>query len=398
VCTVAIGTLITLARRPSAITGAALWAEDGTVFLVQALNRGVGAVNDSYAGYLHLVPRGIAMVASWLPFGWTPGLYALGAAVVTSASCAIVLSRRMAWLMPSWFVRAGVFVLLLVLPRVDEVHATLTNTIWWCGVGLLLIILCDDPTRTVGKVAEVGAVVLLVLSGANGMLLAPFVVLRWWRTRTVHSLVVLGAWWASAGLQAWVLVHADRSLGDTLPAPFATFHWAIERAFGPFVLTAQFIDEPAHLISGFPGLALAIIGVTALVAAAVIISGQRPTTSILVFGIAGIGVLAGFRTLGPAARLLPARYTTVPSAALLIGLVSARPPQQVLAWAKVVLVSWIVLIRPLDFAVTPRPSVDWGPVITCVEADLVPVCRAPLNPPVPPGESPWEVPIRAASA
>ena len=164
------------------------------------------------------------------------------------------------------------------------------------------------------------------------------------------------------------------------------------------MLTAQFIDEPAHLISGFPGLALAIIGVTALVAAVVIITGQRPTTSILVFGIAGIAVLAGFRTLGPAARLLPARYTTVPSAALLIGLVSARPPQQVLAWAKVVLVSWIVLIRPLDFAVTPRPSVDWGPVITCVEADLVPVCRAPLNPPVPPGESRWQVPIRAASA
>jgi hypothetical protein len=395
---VAVGTLVTLGRRPGAVTGAALWAEDGRVFLVQALERGVGAVNDSYAGYLHVVPRLIAMGASWLPFGWTPTVYALGAAVVTSACCALVLSDRMAWLMPSWFARAGTFVLLLCLPRVDEIHATLTNSIWWCGIALLLLILCEDPTRPVGRVAELVAVIVLVLSGANGMLLAPFVVLRWWRTRSLHSGLVIAAWWASAGVQAWVLAHADRSLGDGLPNAFVAAHWGVERAFGPFVLGAPFIDEPAHLISGYPGLALAVIAVLGLVAAVVIITGQRPTTSILVFGVAAIGVAAGFRTLGPSARLLPARYTAVPAAALLIGIVSARPPQAVVAWAKVVLVSWIVLVRPLDYSLTPRASVDWGPVTRCVEADLVPRCVAPLNPPVAPGEAPWQVVIRSSTA
>ena len=395
---VLIGSFITILRRPSALTNATLWAEDGQVFLIQQLDNGVRSIGQPYAGYLHVVPRTIAVVAGWLPFGWTPAVYAVGAIIVTAACCSIVLDRRLAWLMPSWSVRAALFVGLLCLPRVDEIHATLTNSIWWCGIALLLLLLCDDPVTRGGRIAEVLGVMVLVLSGANGMLLAPFVVFRWWRTRSVHSLIFTAAWWAAAGVQGWVLIHADRSLGDGLPPAFTAAHWAVERTFGPFVLSAPFISEPSHLISGFPVVALVVIGVLGTVAAVVIATGHRPSTSILLFGVVAIGSLAGFRTLGPSARLLPARYAALPSAAILIGLVSARPPQAVIAGAKVVLLSWIVIIRPLDFAVPPRATIEWGPVADCVSADVVPYCTATLNPPTDPGSPPWQIDIPSRAA
>lgn len=389
---IALGVGLYLLRRPSAISSASLWAEDGTIFLSQSLERGWRAVNDSYAGYLHIAPRLLAMVASWLPFRWTPVVYALVSAVVTVACCSPVLSRRSSWLLPTWGARVAVFAGLICLPRVAELHATLTNVIWWCGIGLLLVILLDDPSTTVGKVSEATAVALLVLSGANGVVLAPFVVFRWWRTRSIHSLVIAGVWWAAAGIQGWVLIHAERSLdGGDLPWPVTLIRWSVERTLGPFVLSGPYVDRPANLLAGFPLAAQVLILVAALMAAVVLLGGHRPSTTILLVGVAAASCLAGFMSLGPAAPLLPERYTAIPAAALLIGLISARPSRRIVAAFKCVLLVWIVVARPLDFSITPRPVLKWGPGADCVERHIEDRCVIPLNPPVDPGVAPWQV-------
>src|SRR6266516_3366799 len=58
------GTVIVVLRQPGAGALDTVWAEDGTVFLADAVNRSpLDALATSYAGYYHLLPRLLAQVA-----------------------------------------------------------------------------------------------------------------------------------------------------------------------------------------------------------------------------------------------------------------------------------------------------------------------------------------------
>jgi hypothetical protein len=51
-------------RKPWALHTPQLWAEDGSIFLTQDEQMGVRAWWEPYNGYLHLLPRLIAWIAS----------------------------------------------------------------------------------------------------------------------------------------------------------------------------------------------------------------------------------------------------------------------------------------------------------------------------------------------
>ncbi len=57
-----------MARRPDALFSAQPWAEDGGVFLTQAISNSWGSLLIPYAGYLHTFPRLLAMIS--LIFGY----------------------------------------------------------------------------------------------------------------------------------------------------------------------------------------------------------------------------------------------------------------------------------------------------------------------------------------
>ena len=346
--------------------------------------------NDSYNGYLHTVPRGIAWIASGLPFRWTPVVYALGSMVVTVACCALVLSRRVAWLLPRFHQRAAVFALLLLLPRAAELHATLTNTIWWCGIALLLLILSDDPTSRVGVALELVVVGVLVLSGANGILLAPFVAFRWWRTRSWASVAVVGVWWAAAAGQLWILSNSTRPDGGDLPPMADLGRWAVERVFGAIFISGRYVGDQAHLVEDWPLWVTAVCVVAATLVAVVLVTGLRPSTWLLLGGVVAAGVASGYVTVGASARLLPERYTAIPLAALLIGLVAARPRIQAVRWLQVGLWIWLGVARVFDVSIPAREPVPWDPVADCVEAARDD-CIARANPV--PGQ--WATPVEA---
>lgn len=209
----AVGVLLFVARGIDRLLHPVLWAEDGAVFLAEQVNRGsVGAVFEPYAGYLHTVPRAIAVLFSPAPFTATPALYAVAAVVVTLAVFAVVLSPRLGWLVPSATARSVAFVLLCVSPVLTEVYGNIANLIFVGGVGLVLIALCDDPSTPVGRVVEVIAVAALATSGPLVVFVLPLFVARWWRVRrSGHSTTVLAVAVAGAVIQVATYMFSERT-------------------------------------------------------------------------------------------------------------------------------------------------------------------------------------------
>ncbi|MBY6539995.1 hypothetical protein HQ325_15055 [Rhodococcus sp. BP-349] len=189
-----------------------LYAEDGAQFFSGAVDRGVDALVTPFAGYLHVFPRLIALVASPLPFTVAPLAYVLAAVAAYLAVASIVLSSRLAWLLPTPRVRAIAFLLLCLFPPLTEAYGNIANLIFVGGVGLVLVALCDDPQSLRGRVFEIAVVVVLATSGPVVVMILPMYIARWWRAgRTRHSATVLGAALVSAAIQIAVYLSSERS-------------------------------------------------------------------------------------------------------------------------------------------------------------------------------------------
>ena len=83
---VAAATVLQLARQRGAPALDTLWAEDGRVFLSGSLNDPfLSSLAEPYMGYLLVIPRSLAGLASMLPLGWATFALSLGPAVLVAA-------------------------------------------------------------------------------------------------------------------------------------------------------------------------------------------------------------------------------------------------------------------------------------------------------------------------
>ena len=189
---------------------AAFFAEDGQIFLSQAHNSGVTAFLEPYSGYLHLVPRIIAAVLEPFPVTAAPVLYAVAALLVHGAMLTPALSARLDWIIPGQLLRAVLFALLCLMPPLWEVLGNIANLIFVGGISLLLLMLSDDPRSGVRRFGELAAVATLGLSGPLIVFLVPWFIWRWRRTRSRHSIAVVGVAVAAALVQGMIFLLSDR--------------------------------------------------------------------------------------------------------------------------------------------------------------------------------------------
>lgn len=92
---VAVAAVCLALRKPWALLTPQLWAEDGSIFLVQDEQLGLAAWFTPYNGYLHLLPRIVAWVTSrTLDVAWWPAAYNGAAYLVTLALFGRLASRR----------------------------------------------------------------------------------------------------------------------------------------------------------------------------------------------------------------------------------------------------------------------------------------------------------------
>ncbi|MEZ5320655.1 MAG: hypothetical protein R2698_00945 [Microthrixaceae bacterium] len=392
-CTAAVlaaGVALMCLRRPTAFTRPGLYAEDGAIFLAEALDRGLGAILHPYNGYVHLVPRLVAELGSWLPIDWTPQWYAAASASVAVASCSLVLNRRFAHLIGGFSVRTLGFVLLLLIPRLTEVHLAVNSLLWWCAIALVLVSLLDDPATPTGRIAELTTVPILVMSGLGGLVLAPLALLRALRTRTRHGAALVVAWWVPAAVQAAIYLASTRQNGHVpVGAPLARS--AIEKVFGSLAFSRRAVD--GRWAQGVPPVAFVALVLFASVWAVSVFVGTRPLRNAAIAWTAVGSLIAGFMALGPNAAALPDRYTVLPIAAVIIGLLTARPGHSgtrldaalapgalaVLRWTRVVMLVAILVVRVLDVEVPARADTHWSRSANCLR-HIERTCLVPLNP------------------
>lgn len=126
------GTLLQLLRQPGVPSWDSLLAEDGGIFLTDALNRpGLANLIRPYEGYLHVVPRLLAALSAALPLQAAAVVLSGGAALVVSLLCLWIYVASGSVFRTRW-ARVLLVLLVLLLPAAGyEAQATINNLHWY---------------------------------------------------------------------------------------------------------------------------------------------------------------------------------------------------------------------------------------------------------------------------
>ena len=190
-------------RKPWALHTPQLWAEDGSIFLTQNEQIGVRAWWEPYNGYLHLLPRLIAWIASHVADpAWWPAIYNGLAFAITVALFARLASRRVELPAKPWLMLTFVLVV-----GSGEVLINVTN-LQWVTAFFLVFQLFTVPARTLGQ--RLGDLAILLLIGLNGpfaIVFLPLFAWRAWRERTLDTVGALMAVGLCAAVQGWFLIR-----------------------------------------------------------------------------------------------------------------------------------------------------------------------------------------------
>lgn len=138
----AIIVLILWSRRPDALFRAQFWAEDATVFFKQAFEQPhIDSLLLPYNGYLHLVPRSIALaVVKIAPPEHAPLLFNLAAIIIAAASVSLFSSVRFRHVVRSDFARFAACLTIAAAHPAIEIVNMLTNVHWYLTLASLLLI------------------------------------------------------------------------------------------------------------------------------------------------------------------------------------------------------------------------------------------------------------------
>ena len=144
-------------RKPWALHTPQLWAEDGSIFLTQDEQMGLRAFFEPYNGYLHLLPRLIAWIASHTAdVAWWPAIYNGLAFAINAALFARLASRRVELPSKAWLMLAFVLVV-----GTGEVLINVTNVQWVTAFFLVLQLFTAPATNAgqrLGDLALLGVV------------------------------------------------------------------------------------------------------------------------------------------------------------------------------------------------------------------------------------------------
>jgi hypothetical protein len=211
VAAVLIGTVVSLARQPGIGALNTVWAEDGEVFLADAVNEPLPvSLFTSYAGYFHVGPRLLAEVAAAMPAGWAAAVLAISAAAVTAALAVLVYVASAAHL-PSPVARLVAAAVVVVAPLAqDDVPNSIAN-LHWPALYALFWVLLWTPARWSGRVVAVATVALVATSDILVVALLPLAIVRFTQLRDRYRAVLATVLAAGVALQLLGLVTGASS-------------------------------------------------------------------------------------------------------------------------------------------------------------------------------------------
>jgi hypothetical protein len=312
-------TWLQLIRGPGHRAPDVLWAEDGGVFLNQAMRHSLwDNLAAPHAGYLQVVARLLAQPARYLPVEW------VAVWLATSAAGVVALVSLLVWfcsatVLQNLWARAMLTALVPLLPQAGyEVNAAVNDLHWYLAYAAFWVLLAA-PTSLRRQVGASAVVVLAALSDPLTALVLPAAVVGVLRARRRSAWVAPAAMCAGLAVQAWVHV--------TETAPYRsspTTLWDLPEIYGVRVVLSAVVGDRA-LSSVYVPLGMSVVEVVGVFVAAGLVTlfcmadrQARVVATVSVLGsVAYLVVTVGLRgTSGFLARdtfsLNGSRYTIVP--------------------------------------------------------------------------------------
>jgi len=342
-----------------------LWAEDGKIFLSQALtDHWYSPVFRPHEGYMHLVPRLFGMGARIFPVRDSAVLFTVGSALLR-ALVALFVFRASAGHLRSPLLRAFLAVFVILVPS-GETFDNIANLHWYLLYAAVWAALWRPATRWENAVAAV-AVGAAVCSDPLALIIAPIVLARCIALRRRRDHLLTATFVIATVIQLAVVAGASRS--QARPVGWLE----ILRGYDARVLVALVSGRRGanELVNGSARIVVLLLAIVVFLAiSAPLLRSDRPTWLIVLYlyGASLLLFALGWRhSLGavpyPSRNLGGnSRYTVVPMllvvTAVVLGLTSIRP----LKWRWVALGgSAAVLLAAAVVGITSASTAEIGP-------------------------------------
>jgi hypothetical protein len=343
-------------RVPDAFSNPQLFAEDGSLFWLQAYQDGPAAVFTTYAGYLHLAPRLIALIASWFDPGSAPVIFHTVVVLLTAwAAATVALTVPNPWM--------GLCFALALLtppnPGSGEIFACVTNVQWIMAPVLALLLLLPPAATRLGRISNILFCLVASLTGPFSIFAVPLAIWRFRRRQDALVVVVILA----AILQAAVLVRAPPM--DVLARAVDAGHKSmtiVVRAFGGKIWALPFglgLVAAAVYASADRELRVGLLVFAAILLSSVFLKFKAEYTGIL----DSVGN-------GP-------QYFYVPHVALIWCTISLMFSGRKAAIAAVICTTAIILLSPKYFRRPALPDYKWAQYAPKIGKEDVTI---PINP------------------
>jgi hypothetical protein len=382
VTAVFIGALVMLVRVPGKYPAwDGLYAEDFSVFLVQALQHPWHLLIPD-GGYIELVPRLIAQLASYLPLRDAAAAFAISGALVT-AGCGLFIFHASAGHVRSPVLRFVLALAVVLLPvALLEIADSGVGTPWYLLFALFWAVLWRPRTRA-GMVGAAAVGFFTAASTTMSIVFAPLLLARLIAFPRSREHAVTAGWTAGCLLQVPDIVSNLTSAHSRAGDPASLRH--------VLAFYAHDVVLPAlgwHLgwrlqsFAGRDGATLIVGGILAVVFLAALITQRGPARVFVVaslitgflFTAFGAGLSSWVTTSGVMETGEPgSRYTTLPifliGAAAIVAVDSfIRHTQHrlqivaaVTALVMVLSVGWVTDFRYLGWRSSAN---DWPPIAT----------------------------------
>jgi hypothetical protein len=277
-------------RNPTTFTRPELWAEDGAVWFSGAYNHGwVSQLVVTHTGYLQTLPRLVAGIGLLVPLVRLPLLFAMAAVAIQSLPAALLVSDRLAELIPNRLWRIGLAVLCLLAPNSAEVNANLTNAQWHLALVAVLVCVAARP-RGAWIAFDVVVLVISGLTGPFALALVPVVAVLAYSRRTRWSQIVCGLVAVLAVIQGVELLTSPRGIYAPLGITWSRF---VEIAGGQIVggtMLGRFTVDSLQASSAFEPVSVVLLIAAVVLAVAACVYGP---VELLLVNIFAVLVLAG---------------------------------------------------------------------------------------------------------
>ena len=322
-----------LARAPFAIRQ--LWAEDGTVFLQQVINRGVWEpYGNAYAGYYLFLPRTVGALAAGAPIREATLAMWLGTALIVGWCAATIYAESKGRLNTFPTARSSRSAscssprsALEAIGAAADVQYTLLFT--------ALVALTGLATGVGHTVNRIAIVVATALTTPLSLLLAPVALLRVLRAKGRARFDPTAIAWAAATAFQFGLILVLQPPGRNSKAGNSKL---IVKHFNRRVLYENFLPERFSTSTATIAPLAAIAGVILVLAAAWLAwRRRRRTTAVLLLLVPATGF--GFWFFAAILYGSPARYRVFPALCVVFAL----------------LVGWEEVLR----GATSKTPVDW---------------------------------------